>query len=148
MKVDSGKNQLKPQVLVIRYAAFAAIATIANLAAQRIVLATAKADFSFVLAVFAGTSAGLILKYILDKRWIFFDTTHGAAMHSKKFILYTLMGVVTTLIFWGAETLFWVTWQTDFMREVGAILGLIVGYVIKYNLDKRYVFSQPATQEN
>ena len=148
MKVDSGKNQLKPQVLAIRYAAFAAIATIANLAAQRIVLATVNADFSFVLAVFTGTAAGLVLKYILDKRWIFFDTTHGAAMHSKKFTLYTLMGVVTTLIFWGAETLFWVTWQTDYMREVGAVFGLIIGYVIKYNLDKRYVFSQPATQEN
>ena len=26
------------------------------------------------------------------------------------------------------------------MREIGAILGLTVGYVIKYNLDYRFVF--------
>ena len=138
---------MKPLDLIIRYAGFAAIATIANLAAQRVVLATLDSEFSFALAVFAGTAVGLVLKYILDKRWIFFDTTHGAAMHSKKFALYTLMGVATTLIFWGAETLFWLTWQTSFMREVGAVLGLVVGYLIKYNLDKRYVFSASETQE-
>ena len=31
-------------------------------------------------------------------------------------------------------------WGTDLMREMGAILGLAVGYVVKYNLDRRYVF--------
>jgi putative flippase GtrA len=48
--------------------------------------------------------------------------------------------VITTLIFWGTETLFWLTWGTDLMRETGAVIGLAVGYVIKYNLDKRFVF--------
>jgi putative flippase GtrA len=27
------------------------------------------------------------------------------------------------------------------MRELGAILGLSVGYVVKYNLDRRFVFT-------
>lgn len=126
--------------LIIRYAAFAAIATVANLAAQRLVLKTVTADFRLAFAIGVGTIVGLILKYILDKRWIFFDTTRGAATHAKKFTLYTTMGIVTTLIFWGAETTFWMIWKTDTMREVGAILGLTVGYIVKYNLDRRYVF--------
>jgi putative flippase GtrA len=126
--------------LILRYAVFAAMATVANLAAQRLVLKTVTADLRLALAIGVGTIVGLILKYILDKRWIFFDTTSGTATHAKKFTLYTVMGISTTLIFWGAETAFWMIWKTDAMREVGAILGLIVGYVVKYNLDRRYVF--------
>ena len=61
--------------------------------------------------------------------------------HSKKFSLYTAMGLITTAIFWGTETVFWLIWQTDAMRELGAVLGLSVGYVVKYNLDRRFVFT-------
>ena len=32
-------------------------------------------------------------------------------------------------------------WRSDPMREAGAVLGLTVGYVVKYNLDRRYVFT-------
>ena len=131
---------MKPHVLVLRYAVFAVIATVANLAAQRLVLASVEGRAKLTLAVLVGTAVGLVIKYLLDKRWIFFDTSKGAAMHSKKFSLYTLMGVITTAIFWGAETSFWMIWQTDFMREVGAVSGLAVGYFIKYKLDRKYVF--------
>jgi len=127
--------------LVTRYGAFAAIATLANLLAQRLVLHLMDGKAGFALAVFCGTLVGLVLKYMLDKRWIFYDASRGVAVQTRKFSLYTLMGVVTTLVFWSSETLFWVLWHTDAMRELGAVLGLIVGYVIKYNLDRRFVFS-------
>jgi len=136
---DQG-NYVKPHILILRYAGFAALATLANLAAQRLVLRVSDSEFRIALAVLAGTAVGLVLKYILDKRWIFFDRSHGAAVHSKKFSLYTLMGVATTVIFWGAETSFWMIWQTDLMREVGAVLGLAIGYFVKYKLDRKYVF--------
>ena len=84
---------------------------------------------------------GLVLKYILDKRWIFYDISIGVEMNKKKFTLYSAMGIFTTIIFWGTETVFWVVWQTDMMRELGAIIGLSVGYVVKYRLDSRYVFT-------
>ncbi len=51
------------------------------------------------------------------------------------------MGLVTTTIFWGAESLFWFVWHTQAMRELGAVLGLAVGYVVKYRLDRRFVFT-------
>ena len=35
---------------------------------------------------------------------------------------------------------FWLIWGTDLARESGAVLGLTVGYVVKYNLDRRFVF--------
>jgi len=127
--------------LALRYAAFALIATIANLAAQRIVLAMVDAPGALAAAIVAGTGVGLVVKYVLDKKWIFYDASSGVAAHGKRFTLYTAMGVVTTLIFWGFETAFWYLWRTDAMRELGAVIGLGIGYVIKYELDRRFVFT-------
>jgi len=126
--------------LVLRYAGFAAIATLANLATQRLVFATVAHEIRLLLALIAGTAVGLILKYVLDKKWIFYDAAQPLAAESRKFSAYTLTGVGTTLIFWGAEALFWWIWQTQTMREAGAVLGLTIGYVVKYNLDRRFVF--------
>ena len=127
--------------LVFRYTLFAVFATLANLAMQRFVLSFNDGPAGFVTAVGLGTLVGLVLKYLLDKRWIFGDFSRGAAAHGKKFSLYTAMGVITTAIFWGTETAFWVIWHTDAMRELGAVLGLGVGYVVKYQLDRRFVFT-------
>lgn len=129
------------QTLVLRYAVFAVVATIANLATQRLVLQYGDTALYFAVAVGAGTIVGLVIKYALDKRWIFYDLETGVKNHSRKFSLYTAMGLVTTAIFWGTETAFWLFWQTDLMREFGAVLGLSVGYIIKYNLDRRFVFT-------
>ena len=53
-----------------------------------------------------------------------------------------MKGIGTTSIFWGTETLFWLTWKTNSMKELGAIIGLSMGYIIKYRLNKRYVFNK------
>lgn len=129
------------QTLILRYAAFAVIATIANLAAQRAVLSLGESAVHFAGAVIAGTAVGLVIKYVLDKRWIFFDQSTGVKAHTQKFTLYTVMGLVTTAIFWATETAFWLIWQTDAMRELGAVIGLSIGYTVKYALDRRYVFT-------
>ena len=129
------------QTLVLRYAFFAVLATLANLATQRTVLWFGDSAELFALAVGAGTAVGLVLKYFLDKRWIFEDVSAGVKAHGKQFSLYTAMGIVTTVIFWGTETAFWLVWQTDMMRELGAVIGLSIGYVVKYRLDRRYVFN-------
>ncbi len=130
--------------LVLRYAAFAVLATVANLGTQRLVLLAGTSAALFALALAAGTLVGLVVKYALDKRWIFRDRETGLRAHGRKFTLYTAMGLVTTAIFWGTEVAFWLLWRTDLMREVGAVLGLAVGYVVKYNLDRRFVFARGA----
>ncbi len=137
---------MSPATLALRYAGFAVIATIANLGLQRVVLAWGEGAANYAGAVAAGTLIGLVVKYILDKRWIFFDTSTGARAHGTKFALYTAMGLITTAIFWGSETAFWLIWGTDLMREVGAVLGLSVGYVTKYLLDRRFVFADTSPE--
>lgn len=132
--------------ILTRYAGFAVLAVIANLGVQRVVLwgsgaATVGAG-RFAAAMLAGTLVGLVVKYLLDKRWIFYDQTTGMRAQGAQFFLYALMGVATTLIFWVTETAFWIIWQTDLARETGAVLGLTVGYVTKYILDRRYVFNR------
>ena len=125
---------------VFRYVVFALGATAGNLGTQRLVLRWGDEAFVYYLALLAGTLVGLVLKYCLDKRWIFGDVTSGIAEHGRKFSLYTLMGVATTAIFWGTETLFWLAWNAEAAREIGALIGLSVGYLVKYHLDRRYVF--------
>jgi len=131
-------------VLIFRYGLFAVIATLANLGTQRLVLRLGDDTLHYLGAVGAGTVAGLVIKYVLDKRWIFYDTGVGLKQHGTKFILYTTMGLATTAIFWGSETIFWTFGKTDAMRELGAVLGLTIGYVVKYRLDRRFVFTDAA----
>lgn len=135
--------------LTSRYVLFAVIATAANLLVQRLVLFTVVfmpllQDLAYVVyvgALGAGTIAGLLLKYILDKKWIFGDRSTGIEAHGKRFSLYVLMGVVTTAIFWGTETLCWWLFHSTVSRELGGVMGLSIGYLIKYRLDRRFVFS-------
>lgn len=128
------------RTLILRYSAFTVLATLVNLWVQRLVLAHGETTLFFALAVGVGTIAGLLVKYTLDKRWIFYDLETGLKAHGQRFSRYTAMGLITTAIFWSMESAFWVIWKTDMMRELGAVIGLTIGYVAKYQLDRRYVF--------
>jgi putative flippase GtrA len=132
---------MRRATLLVRYTGFAVLATFANLGAQRLVLLLGETPPYFTAAVIAGTALGLVVKYGLDKRWIFADTTTGLREHGRKFSLYTAMGLITTAIFWAMETAFWLIWGTHLAREIGAVLGLAVGYAVKYQLDRRFVFT-------
>jgi putative flippase GtrA len=92
------------------------------------------------LGIFIGTTVGLTIKYYLDKRYIFRYKTHSIQHGSKTFYLYSLMGAITTVIFFTFEYGFDAIFQTREMRYVGGTLGLAIGYYVKYQLDKRYVF--------
>ena len=75
------------------------------------------------------------------------DTVAASIMahDSRLFMLYSLMGILTTLVFWGAEWLFEILFRDDFMRYLGGVMGLGIGYAAKYHLDKKFVFvRQPA----
>jgi putative flippase GtrA len=133
-------------VLVFRYTAFACLATAANLGVQSACLALYGGTSSVPFAMFAGTAAGLAVKYVLDKRWIFHDREGGLLAHGRKFSLYSVMGLLTTGIFWGVETAFALLFATKTMTLAGGALGLALGYAAKYQLDRRFVFCrvQPA----
>jgi len=125
---------------VIRYIIFAIFSTIINLFFQYLSFTIYDGFFSLYIAMFFGTLAGLILKYILDKKYIFYHTPKNKKDDSKKFALYSLMGIFTTIIFWGFEIGFDIFFENENAKYVGAMIGLSIGYVVKYFLDKKFVF--------
>lgn len=126
--------------LAINYAIFALIATAANIGAQDLVIRSYSGAFNIFASVVVGTGIGLVVKYILDKRYIFRFRARSVAHDSHTFALYTVMGLITTVIFWGSEFGFHFFFETKEMRYLGGIIGLTIGYLTKYHLDKRYVF--------
>jgi putative flippase GtrA len=116
------------------------VAAAANLAAQRAVLQFGDPATLLPFAIGTGTALGLGVKYLLDQRWIFRDGASGLRAHRDRFSRYTLMGLATTVLFWGIEASFWLVWRSEGMRELGAALGLGLGYWAKYHLDRRFVF--------
>lgn len=116
------------------------IATAANIGAQDLTIRLYAGAYAVQLSVAVGTGVGLIVKYVLDKRYIFRFRARNVAHDSWAFVLYTVMGLATTVIFWGFEFGFNAVFQTKEMRYLGGIIGLAIGYLTKYHLDKRFVF--------
>ena len=127
-------------MIVVKYTVFAVISTGCNLLFQYLSFAVYSGFAGLYVAMFFGTLAGLVAKYILDKKYIFYHLVKDKKDDAKKFALYSLMGVFTTIIFWGTEIAFDALIQDPNAKYIGAIIGLSIGYVIKYFLDKKYVF--------
>lgn len=130
--------------IALLYTVFAAIATLANIGSQALVVACYRGIYSVELSILIGTAAGLPIKYMLEKRHIFGYVAENLSHDSKLFVLYSIMGTVTTALFWGTEYTFHWMFGSDSMRYVGAAIGLSAGYVIKYHLDKKFVFVSKA----
>lgn len=127
-------------MLLLSYITFAVIATAVNLASQHLSFYFYSDFAAIYLAMSLGTLNGLIVKYFLDKHFIFKFKTKTKTEDASKFFLYSLMGIVTTLIFWITEVLFDYYFEHPQAKYWGAIVGLSFGYFIKYQLDKRFVF--------
>lgn len=130
--------------LAINYAIFALIATAANIYAQDLVIRTYSGAYNILASVIVGTGVGLFIKYILDKHYIFRFRASSVVHDTQNFVLYTIMGLATTAIFWGFEFSFHQIFETKEMRYFGGVIGLTIGYLTKYQLDKRYVFRKEA----
>ncbi|WP_319381754.1 GtrA family protein [Thiomicrorhabdus sp.] len=131
---------MKVVSLASKYTLFALIATAVNLLVQWPFFIWSDSWLTLYIALFFGTLAGLVAKYILDKRWIFYHQSETHRDNLAKFGLYSLMGVFTTLIFWGFEMGFYYWVEYPNAQYLGGALGLAIGYVAKYLLDRRFVF--------
>ena len=131
--------------LATKYALFAVVATVTNIATQYCSLVIYSSTFGLYLAMALGTLTGLFVKYVLDKKYIFYHTAKNMQDNFFKFIVYSFMGVFTTVVFWGTELLFHHLFSFEEAKFVGAVVGLTIGYVTKYHLDKKYVFINPQT---
>lgn len=120
---------------------FAGITIALNIGSQAvIIIAFGSSEKIIFVSILAGTAIGLISKYMLDKFIIYRQNKKNHPNEIKAFAVYTLTGVFTTLVFWIIEYGFHIWIQTDTGRYFGALLGLTIGYTIKFYVDRRYVF--------
>lgn len=126
--------------IIVLYALFAILSTIINICSQIASIWLYKGPFTIEISILVGTATGLPLRYFLEKHYIFSFNTKNLAHDGKLFIFYSLMGVITTFIFWGTEYAFHLIYDTNLMRYIGGIIGLAIGFFVKYQLDKKYIF--------
>ena len=126
--------------IAVLYTLFAVLSTAINIGSQMLSIWIYKGPLSVEISILVGTVMGLPLRYFLEKRYIFNFTSKNLVHDGKLFVFYSAMGVITTLIFWGTEYAFHLIYDTDFMRYFGGIIGLSIGFYVKYQLDKKYVF--------
>lgn len=126
--------------ILFRYSLFAVFAMVLNLVSQELSLLVYSGSLSLYVAIGVGTGVGLVSKYFLDKLYIFNLETEDWSDDLGRFVAYSVTGVFTTLVFWGFELSFELFFGTKPARYLGAVIGLTIGYLLKYQLDKRYVF--------
>ena len=118
--------------IAILYTLFAVVSTAINIGSQMLSIWVYEGPFSVEISILFGTVMGLPLRYFLEKRYIFNFTSKNLVHDGKLFIFYSAMGVITTLIFWGTEYAFHLIYGTDFMRYLGGVIGLSIGFYVKY----------------
>jgi len=126
--------------IAVLYTLFAVVSTAINIGSQMVSIWVYEGPFSVEISILVGTAMGLPLRYLLEKRYIFNFTSKNLVHDGKLFVFYSEMGVITTLIFWGTEYAFHLIYDTDFMRYLGGVIGLSIGFYVKYQLDKKFVF--------
>ena len=126
--------------LVLKYALFAVLATAMNIGTQEVVMRAYAGPYALLASVVMGTGTGLVSKYLLDKVFIFNFRSRSALHDAQVFLQYTAVGLFTTLIFWVFEFGFNAAFEDKNMRYVGAVIGLTLGYYVKYRIDRRFVF--------
>lgn len=126
----------------LKYAFFAILATMVNIGTQYLTLQLCNIDYCLYAAMAMGTLTGLLVKYILDKKYIFYFEIKSFREDTNKFFLYSFMGGITTIIFWGTELFFNAFFNGDTAKYMGAVIGLSIGYTTKYLLDRKFVFAR------
>lgn len=131
----------------VLYIIFALLCSGVNLGVQKAVDWWIPGSADLMICMISGTVAGFLIKYFLDKVYVFEDRMQSNSAELKKFSLYTFMAVWTTLIFMLVEFLFDLFLAHPQARYIGGALGLGIGYALKYYLDSRFVFSASQVQK-
>lgn len=134
--------------MLIRYLTFAAIAIALNMlvfSASKWVLEHIFTDETFFVYIkyfskLVGIASGFVLKYVLDKKYVFDDSSENIKEEAKKIGIYGLFSVFTTLWLFVISESFERLVEMQYEVHIGWLLGLVTGYLIKYYLDKKFVF--------
>ena len=139
-----GQPMTKPHktamTIAALYTLFAMFSTFINIGSQMLSMWVYKGLYAVEISILIGTATGLPLRYLLEKRYIFAFKSDNIKHDGQLFVLYSFMGLFTTLIFWGTEYAFHLIFADESMRYIGGVIGLAIGFYVKYRLDKKYVF--------
>ena len=134
---------MKPGALAIRYTAIALSASALNLLLQAVISWLYTGPLAVEASMVLATGLVLPLKYSIERR-VIFEFRPDSLMHDAKlFYLYTMVSVVTVLMFWCTEYAFHLLFRDQAMRYVGGAIGLAISFYSKYRLDRHFVFVRP-----
>ena len=123
-----------------KYILFAILATTVNIFFQYLSFLLIEHKYELYIAMLNGTILGMILKYYLDKNFIFYYVKKE--FNNKNiFLLYIFTSIFTTILFWAIELWFSYYVNINYSEYLGALVGLTLGYSLKYLLDKQLVFN-------
>jgi len=123
-----------------KYILFAILATTVNIFFQYLSFLLIDHKYELYIAILNGTILGMILKYYLDKNFIFYYVKKE--FNNKNiFLLYIFTSIFTTIVFWAIELWFSYYVNINYSEYFGALVGLTLGYSLKYLLDKQLVFN-------
>lgn len=149
---------MKKRLQYFLYISFAVLATLINIGIQKgmelfcgefllwkfyntLIYMNSKISYGLILQMGIATIISFIFKYIVDKLIIFKDrTSYFSNAHFKQVLFYGFFAIFTTLIFWTAELSFKKFFMFPNSQYVGAVIGLSIGYTVKFLLDRKYVF--------
>ncbi|RPH00300.1 GtrA family protein [bacterium TMED221] len=124
----------------LKYILFAILAMTVNIFFQYLSFLLIDHKYELYIAILNGTILGMILKYYLDKNFIFYYVKKE--FNNKNiFLLYIFTSIFTTIIFWAIELWFSYYVNITYSEYLGALVGLTLGYSLKYILDKHLVFN-------
>ena len=124
----------------LKYILFAILAMTVNIFFQYLSFLLIDHKYELYIAILNGTILGMILKYYLDKNYIFYYVKKK--FNNKNiFLLYIFTSIFTTIIFWAIELWFSYYVNINYSEYIGALVGLTLGYSLKYILDKHLVFN-------
>ena len=122
----------------LKYILFAILAMTVNIFFQYLSFLLIDHKYELYIAILNGTILGMILKYYLDKNYIFYYVKKK--FNNKNiFLLYIFTSIFTTIIFWAIELWFSYYVNITYSEYLGALVGLTLGYSLKYILDKHLV---------
>lgn len=133
--------------IAVLYVLFAIFAILVNIATQILVFRVVWFAYAVPVSVAAGTLTGLVTKYLLDRNYVFHASPGPKRKEWRSFLMYVGTGALTTIIFWTTEFVFHYAFQAEMYRYLGGVLGLSLGYVVKYRLDRDLVFHPVTLKE-
>ena len=128
-------------MIATRYILFAILSTLVNLFSQFLTFVILDYEYKIYIAIANGTITGLLVKYLLDKYYIF-NLNVKEYSSTNTFMPYILTSILTTIIFCITELWFIYYIQIPYTEYIGAIVGLSMGYTLKYFLDRNFVFNE------